>query len=269
MGRFIFLAILFVAAPLFVAVANAHDFWLAPQTNSETPEQTSIALLVGHSGEKQPWAVRSGRIETVLHILGDDRADMTAKTRASIDLNGAMFDVETKTAGTHIIALESNDAFITLKAKKFNLYVEEEGLTTIRDHREKQNLQSRQGREFYSRRAKALIQVGDIETDVTKPLGHTLEIVPLVHPRSLRGNEAMPIRVLYNGAPAPGLIVDLESLTDGTISEINVTTDEAGEALLPLIKEGQWKVDVVWGEPIDHPKAEYRTVFASLTFGYD
>ena len=85
--------------------------------------------------------------------------------------------------GTHLIALESYQQPISLKAEKFNAYIKEDGLTQAIDYRTQNKATGTPGREIYSRRAKVLLQVGDAPSDqVLRPIGQTLEIVPLRNP---------------------------------------------------------------------------------------
>jgi len=68
--------------------------------------------------------------------------------------------------------------------------------------------EDRDGREIYSRRGKALVQIGDVGTDtdyVTQPLGLTLEIVPVENPYSLAPNSPMTSKIYYRGLPMKGV----------------------------------------------------------------
>ena len=121
---------------------------------------------------------------------------------------------------------------------------------------------------LYSRRAKALVQVGAQATDtVSQPIGQTLEIVPERNPYLVKPGEPLRVVVWFHGSPLPGASVVLESLGAGATHGTPALTDSRGSASWPLPSKGDWKVNVVWSYPIDDPRADYETIFCSLTFG--
>jgi uncharacterized GH25 family protein len=257
------------AAALAATNADAHDFWLSvgEYRQEAQPSSVDVSLLIGHAGEKAPWGGGADRIVRAQIAENGKKRSL----RASIDQYNseqAAFQFDGLVEGTHILRLDTNDAFIELPAKKFDAYVAEEGLTEIAVHRSGPNAADMPGRELYSRNAKAIVQVGAEYTGVSRRLGQTLELVPLKNPYALPPGEDLPIAVYYKGARAAGVSVHLESLSLSIVPEVTRISNENGVASFPVPRKGAWKIDAVWGEPADDERADYRTVFSSLTFGY-
>lgn len=62
--------------------------------------------------------------------------------------------------------------------------------------------------------------------------------------------------------------MSLESLDDAGAPAITLITNARGEASFGFSKAGRWKLNCVWSAPIEGVRAEYETIFSSLTFGY-
>jgi uncharacterized GH25 family protein len=258
-----------VAFGLAPSVAQAHDFWMdfGSRWRAAPNETLTLRFFVGHGAELEDWNFRRERIVAFRRHAGDMAKDISS---ALVDKSagapaGAALALEDE--GSHLIAFETNEVRSELEPAKFEAYLREEGLAAALAARK--GRETTPGREVYSRRAKAIVQVGDAATDtVSMPVGHTLEIVPERNPLMLGGAEPLPVRVLFNGAPLSGASVHLESLAVGLMPEQTKVTDGNGRAAFAFPHNGAWKLDVVWSVPIDNPEAEFRTVFASLTFSY-
>ena len=74
-----------------------------------------------------------------------------------------------------------------------------------------------------------------------------------------------------DGAPLAGASVVLEPLDGKPAHGTPVITDAQGLARFAAPPggrfAGRWRANVVWTQPISHPRAEFDTVFSSLTFG--
>ena len=172
-----------------------------------------------------------------------------------------------------MVAMQSNHASSELAAAKFNDFLKEEGLTPAIEHRQRTGANGKMGRELYSRRAKALVQVGKADprakSAATDRMGMTLEIVPERNPYTLRPAEKLPLLVLYEGKPLAGALVKLTRLEADAKPMAMQRTDASGRAAFAFPRKGKWQANVVWTKPIEgNPKADYETVFSSLAFGY-
>lgn len=256
--------------------ALAHDFWLSLDRWTHDGESAAVEaeFLVGHAGDQTNWTLRPEREVALVAIGPSGRTEHTesliyptaaAKAGAALTLQGE---------GLHIIAFETDHAFSDLPAEKFNAYLVEEGLTPAIDHRRTKNGNGLPGREAYSRRAKALVRIGNAEGAAPEATGQTLEIVALDNPYMLGVGAPLRLRIDYQGAPLAGASVTLQSLTAGLVPERRVTTDSNGVAAFSLPRSGAWMANVVWTRPVAKgeiaafPEAEFETIFSSLTFGY-
>lgn len=263
-------AALSLALAFAPAQAQAHDFWMdfGSGWRAEPGEALTMRFLVGHLGEEEDWNFRRerivhfqraapGRPVDLSAMLVDKTADAPGGARVAFD-----------SAGSQLLAFETNEVASELPAEKFNAYARAEGLARVIAAR-RGGRESDPGREVYSRRAKAIVQIGPVATDtVSLALGHTLEIVPEKNPLMLEPGEPLPVRVLWRGEPLAGALVHLQALSDGHSPEVAKVSDATGRASFELPRRGAWKLDTVWSEPIDDPHAEFRTVFASLSFGF-
>src|SRR5690349_10990746 len=118
-------------------IAQAHEFWLEPlKFFFAVGEKAVINFKVGENFVGEPWDLKKHRIEK-LEIHHDTK---------SIDLRESVnegeknnLQVALNELGTHLIVMQSNNAFIELEAEKFNKYLKEDGLDDIYSLREKSN----------------------------------------------------------------------------------------------------------------------------------
>ena len=252
--------------------AVAHDFWLQPRYPwLPINGATTMSIQVGHGAMRQPSPLTLDRI-TLLRTIGPNGA---------VDLKNTLLGgqgvfnspVAFGASGTYVVVLETNHANSVLPAIRFNDYLKFEGLTPALQLRAMTKTSDAPGREIYSRRAKALVQVGTptskSDREVTRPVGMTFEIVPEMNPYTMGLNDPLPVRVYYEGRPLPGALVMLTNLEfDGHPLETHLS-DASGRATFHFPHIGTWLVNVLWTRPIKGiPDADFDTTFSSLTFGY-
>ncbi len=264
--RLLCLSMALVAAPVL-----GHDFWIQPvrfQTAVGSP--FPMTFQVGHAAARQRWGA-SERIVLVQDLVNRTRRDLRSAVRTAgpADLV-ASFAVP----GLHVIAMQSNYALSDLPAIRFNDYAKVEGLAAVLARRSAIGATNANGRERYSRRAKALVQVGPQagldQSLATRPIGLKLEIVPDRNPYALGPTRMLPVHVLYNGRPLANATVKLTNLDFDARPLETAVTDRAGRVSFRVPGNGQWLVNVLWSVPIKgDPNADYDTTFSSLTFGYD
>jgi uncharacterized GH25 family protein len=251
---------------------QAHDMWLQPRSFGQPDSGPSaVAFQVGHGADRQRWAVAIDRV-AVLRSIGPRGV---VNQKGVLKPGGLAQDVQFSLlgAGTHILVLQSLHAQSDLPAARFNDYLKQEGLTSAVVARAKAGSAMTPGREIYSRRAKALIQVGSpteaAQVHVTQPVGLSLEIVPEVNPYGLRAAAALPIRVIFEGRPLSGALVKLTNLEFDSRPAESHLTDGKGRAVFQAPRNGVWLLNVVWTKPISgNRRAEFETTFSSLTFGF-
>lgn len=245
---------------------QSRDFWL-PRAGT-----VPISILVGHGKDRENWGIRGDKIVRLRTIAPDgSSADLTPLVKRSSTAQA--IPLRFAAPGTHMVVMESNHSPSDLAAPKFNEFLKEEGLTPAIEHRERTGATGNRGRELFSRRAKALVQVGKArpaaKSPVTSQLGLTLEIVPERSPYLLGSGEALPVRVFYEGKPLAGALVKLTNLDADEKPLSKQLTDASGRARFSVPRKGKWLLNVIWTKPISgNPKAEFETVFSSLAFGY-
>ncbi|MEO7411658.1 MAG: DUF4198 domain-containing protein [Sphingomicrobium sp.] len=258
------LGLLMAAAP-----AVGHDFWIQPirfQVDPGTP--IAATFQVGHGKFRDRWN-NNQRIVALNDFLRGVPRDLRPQLR-----NGASYDLATSGAapGLHVIAMQSNYATSELPAIRFNDYAREEGLAPILAARKAGGNNNAPGRERYSRRAKALVQVGPVTASnqafATRAIGLKLEIIPDLNPYALGANRMLPVHVLYEGRRLPNATVKLTNLGADERPVAIAVTDRAGRARFRIPTSGAWLINVIWSEPVRDPNVEFDTTFSSLTFGY-
>src|SRR6188508_2754943 len=154
---------------IFISSLSAHEFWLDPDKFIyKRAEKVNIRFLVGENFDGEIWKGNNERIKSLKLYYGGVSDDLTpVVTEAGGDsIEYFMID-----EGTNLIAFNSNNAFIELEPGKFNAYLEEDGLLNALEYRKKNNEMGCNGREFYQRCAKTLLQVGKAKDQtVTKNL---------------------------------------------------------------------------------------------------
>ena len=260
------------AALTFCLPAHAHDFWLGPHSyHLDKAGVVPVSIMVGHPVDRARWALDPHRV-TSLKSFGPDGVSDHQSRMKTLTPNGDLL-ITLPGDGTHILTIETTSSVSLLAAEKFNAYLEEEGLTPIKTARKKSNSEDHDGREIYSRRGKALVQVGPVNAHtsdaVTRPLGMTLEIVPHQNPYRLETGAPLVSKVYYRGEAVEGVTIGLISLdTDRGLVEIQ-KTDAHGDVSFDRPVKGNWMLHAVWSDQLeDTVRGDYDTVFSSLSFGF-
>ncbi len=258
-------------AMVLPAAAAAHSFWLQPADFSpEQGEDLLIEFKIGDvgadSGEAADWGLYWERIAS-LRLYGPDGViDQQRAVRITADGEAGSAVVTAPGQGTYVLGFESNPNVSVLEADRFNRYLNHAGLTAITAHREASGKTGDSGSELYVRRAKTILQVGDVQTrNVTKPIGQLLEIVPTENPFSMGEGEQLPMLVLWRGEPLAGAVFEASAL-DGSREMEAYETDADGVVVIPYQPGSAMLYAVVWGVPAPNDRrADYFTVFSSLT----
>ena len=257
---------LLASTPVF-----AHDFWLQPvRFIMAAPAAVPMLIYVGHGAARERWGVGIDRVVQFKSSGPDGLIDR----KPNLTLDGPQVDavVPLGKRGSYVMAFQSLASVSDLPFLRFNDYVATEGLTPIAANRDRTGTQKANGRELYSRRAKAIVQIGPVDAEgtarVTRPIGLSLEIVPERHPLLLKQGEKLPVRVLFNRRPLGGALVKLTDLDADAVAVATMKTDASGRASFIIPHKGKWQFNIVWAEVISgNPAADYATTFSSLTFG--
>jgi len=251
---------------------GAHDFWVQPGAYWMAPGvATSLTLLVGHGPDRQRSAIPVRRI---MRFEAVGPRGTKTNLLPSLQTGGPDDDtVVFQQPGTYLLVLQTDAAaYSLLPAIRFNDYLRIEGLTPALVFRERMHRTKADGSEAYSRQAKTIIRVGtepDPGPSVTRPLGLPLEIVPDVDPYRESYPKELPVHVFYHGRPLSGALVKLTNLrNDANPTEVHLT-DQKGQAVFNMSRDGDWLLNVIWTEVAPASSdADFHTSFSSLSFGF-
>jgi uncharacterized GH25 family protein len=253
------------------ASVSAHDFWVQPQTFTlPGAGTTTMSLQVGHGIARQKslmTADRVTRFDSFSHAGHVDRRKELRLGDANVDTTMTF-----PKTGLQLVVFETNGTYSELPGIRFNDYLKAEGLTPALTIRTNAKTLGDPGRELYSRRCKSLIQVGPYarsdDAIATKAVGMSLEIVPEINPYAPSFTGDLPLRVYYYGKPLSGATVMVNNLDfDGRPLE-TALTDASGRVKFHIPRNGFWQLNVIWTRPITDPKADFETMFSSLTLGF-
>lgn len=254
---------------LIAMPAVAHDFWVQPrQFSLANPGPALLTMFVGHGAARDRWGVDSDHVVLFRTIGPDGMIDRKADLR----LGSAGFDALVPLAkpGAYLVVLQSTETPSQLPFLRFNDYVKTEGITPIIATRQRLGLEKTDGREVYSRRAKAIVQVGPVDAAsiarVTRPTRLLLEIVPGKHPQALGTDRMMPVQVLFHNRPLAGALVKITDLAADAEPVATQRTDKDGRTSFRIPRTGKWQMNVVWSVPGGGRDPLFRTTFSSLTF---
>lgn len=257
-----------------VSLTAAHDFWVQPSQYWVAPTlPVSVTLQVGHGEFRQRSPIALQRI-TKFQAVAPQGTSIDLHDRLRLGEATEDGDFTLRAPGLYVLVLQTDDrAQSHLPAARFNDYVRVEGLTPALDYRMRLNRMETDGSERYSRCAKSLVQVGpagaETQSQVNKPVGLPLEIVPEVNPYGMRRSTSLPVVVFYAGQPLAGALVKLTDLKDDARPLEMHVTDQDGRASFTMPSSGTWLLNVIWTRALPaSEETEFETVFSSLSFGF-
>jgi len=262
MKGFFTLTILVLASLL----ASAHEFWLQPKKyRYKTGEEVKIDFMVGESFTGEFWDLNRHKAEQLELYRVSGVKDLVKEVKST---KGNNLTVKADQEGTYLLAMQSNAAFIEMAGMEFNEYLKEDGLDNILAERTKLNQLEKPSKEFYSRYAKLMVQVGE-KTDDTykKKIGLRYEIVPDQNPYTLKTGDHLQCKVYYEGKPAAHTLVKVWSRINNTTFLQNIYTENDGSIRFPISTSGSWMVSSVKMIKSEKEGADYHSLWASLVFG--
>ncbi len=259
--------LVFAAASLL----DAHDLFLKPARFFVAPnDSVRIDVLNGTFTSSEAPVARE-RIRE-LSLLGPDGLVHPPTEAWTVAGKASQWRVGVGRSGTYVLGVSVLPRALTLEAKEFNSYLEEDGLPDVLADRRSRGELAKPARERYSKHVKTLIQVGDQRSDgIDVPFGHAAEIVPMANPYRLRAGGVLPVRALVDGQPMPNQVVLSGGRTarGRNIPERSVRTDRSGVARITLRVPGVWYVKFIRMRRVD-PAAgdsvDYESKWATLTF---
>ncbi len=270
-------------SPIVLVIAatagiSAHEFWVSAQSWRVMPGQRATILV--SVGDRFPIAssfTAPERVESVRLVGPAGEISVTPPFGRERNSLAASVQVPT-TPGTYIGVVTIKPRFIEIKAPDFETYLGHEGLDAVIAERARAGESLKAGRERYSRYGKTLIRAGDgaEAAHVTRPVGLTIELVPLADPTRLKPGDRCRVRLLFEGKPVAGAQVG------ATYASAKVRPDEwplrertnaQGEVEFTLNDSGPWLIRSVHmvrrtGETAADA-ADWESYWASLSFALD
>jgi uncharacterized GH25 family protein len=134
----------------------------------------------------------------------------------------------------------------------------------------KTQVQDAESCSYSAKFAKAIVNVGNAHGDVSKPVGQTLELVPLMNPADVKPGGVLPVQILYDGNPLPKTQVFATfagfSKDAGSFAFAG-RSDKDGKVNLQVWSAGQWLL--LAKHELDHPnpnECDKLSYGAALTF---
>ena len=264
-------AFCFALALLASAGVRAHDFWIDPSSFRPAPGQrVLVRLRVGQKFKGDPVPRDLSLLRRFSLFAGSAGGAGAAGGETPVPgVAGAEpAGFATVTApGLNLITYASGRSSVELDAAKFETYLADEGLETIKAQRAKKGQTAAPAKEVFSRYAKSYLAVGGAGgPGYDRVLGLTLELVPEKDPTALTAGADLPVRLLYLGKPLPGVLVAAFT-RDRPDARVTTRTDAAGRARLRLDHPGVWLVKAVHMIPAPADAgADWESFWASLTF---
>jgi len=246
-------------------LAQSHEFWLQPKKyRYQVGEEMIVDFRVGENFQGEFWNLQRHKVKRLEMVNRTATENLQNKVK---ETEGKNISFKFAKQGTHLLVMESNDAYIELEADKFNAYLKEDGLENILDERTKASTLDKASREYYSRFAKLLVQSGDIKDDVYKKnVGSRLEIIPDQNPYAITSGDYLQCQVLFEGKPNAHQLVKVWSFAGNRIFLQNIYTENDGTIKFPLSSKGPWMVSTVKMIHSEKEGADYRSLWASLVF---
>ncbi len=250
------------ASPL----ASAHSLWLnateySPKYKEGRGATSKVYMGWGHHLPVDDF-IRPGAVDEYV-VVGPDGKRETVKPQPYGFLET---EVSFKRQGLYTVAVAKNPSHYTTyyddKGKIQHVGAPKTGYSNI--------VKSLYAQQY----TKTLIKVGNVaDGTVAKPVGHNLEIVPLVNPYALNGGygQVLPVKVLFNGKPAQScrIFATYTGFSPKDDSAYSTTTDSEGIARIRLTHWGVWmlKANIKEEAPSDLSHlANEISYSATLTF---
>lgn len=242
----------------------AHEFWLVPSKfRPAVKEIVSIKTLVGdgYVGESRP------RDPTKLEKFVLSTPEGEVKVMGKDGLDPAGF-VRIGTAGTYAMGYRSKNTRVVLAGEKFEKYLVEKGLDEAAAARKADGKTGEDGRERFSRCAKAIVCVGGTPSaGWDHAFGFPVELIPGADPYTLHAGESLSIKVMADGKPAENMLV--EGWVAGKAGlAVSGRTGKDGTVSFKLEQKGEWLFNAVKMTKVTEAGAdvEWESLWASLTF---
>jgi uncharacterized GH25 family protein len=248
-------------------ICQAHEFWLQPDKFLyRKGDVLKLTFMVGEDFTGERWDLKKHRLVRFDHHAGNYSNGLIETV---VPGEGSNLELKLESEGTHLIVMQSSNAFIELEADAFNAYLKEDGLDDIIQYRAKTNTQNKSAKEYYQRSAKLLVQVGTATDDTYgKRTGTPIEIIPVKNPYALKQGAEMKFEVVFEGKPLGYSLIKVWNRKDNRTTVQNIYTEKDGTFTTRLSNTGMWMVSCVKMVPAKEAGADWQSYWGSLVFGF-
>lgn len=254
----------------------AHEFWLLPQIfNYQAGQKVYVRFQVGENFTGENWHGDKDKMNLLSATSNNYQFNllpsMGTTAGDSVRLDTIIYP------GNYTITYHGKNSYIELEAKKFNAYLEEEGLLEALRYRKLAGQDTAVGRENYQRCAKTLIRIKSRmgKSDYLKtsfyvaPTDLPIDIVPLDNPYNLKQPGLISFNVYFqNRLLRTGKVMLWQRLNGKTTQ--TVLDVEAGIVKANINPAGTWMISLV--RMIQDPvkgSGYWQSYWGSLTWGYE
>jgi len=240
MKKILVTGLLGVLLPLGVL---AHDFWI--YSPNATP-------LMGKLGAKTTLFVGNGHLFPM-----DEEYNSKAKTQFKLHQPDGQEKVLGENLTGQIEILPKSGNYIVSAVTSpiiWTKYVNESGSKSWQSG-DKGSLKNIISSRQYNKFAKSIISTSDAKDEnYLKALGHSLEIIPLQNPNSVKTGEYLSIKVLFKGEPLEGaeILGTYAGFSNKGDFAYYTTTNNEGIAKIKINNQGSWILQTKFIE--DAPK---------------
>jgi uncharacterized GH25 family protein len=252
----------------FSILASSHEFWMQLQKFIfNKGEVAGIDFMVGENFQGERWNLKRHR---VVRLEQHTLAGLNTISLPTDTSRRPVLDVTLKNEGTHLIVMQSNNAYLELEAEKFNAYLKEDGLEDIINHRTTTNTLDKPSREHYQRNTKLLLKCGATPDETySKEIGLPLEIIPVTDPYKTKQGDELKFKILFEGKAHGFSLVKVWHKTEGRTFMQNVYTDKDGIISTRVSGKGAWMISCVKMIASTNPESDWQSYWGSLVFGIE
>jgi Domain of unknown function (DUF4198) len=247
-----------IAASLLAATPLlAHEFWFEPVTTPLKAGDTArLDLRVGEFFEGESLGFSAPQTVTLRQYTASGSKDLRGLLPPPSRGAVATLNVPLPSAGSYLVAFDSQPNQITLPSGTFHAYLHDEGLDFIKTRREAAGTADKPGRERYRRHVKTLLRADGIassggaanaqaDTTYATRTRQQLEIVPSADPLALQPGDALSLQVFFDDKPLGGALLKAWHRKGGQTLIIRARTSADGTATVNLPYAGGWMISVV------------------------
>jgi len=180
---------------------------------------------------------------------------------------GVRVDVSSVTDTPAYLVVETPPIFIELAPRKFEGYLDHEGLTHVLEARQERGEAEVTGREIYSKHIKSALLGASGALEFSRiAVGLPVEIVPL----DAKAGREFRVRILVHGVATASMPLRVSYRAEGAEKpeeDVVLRSDESGEAQICVNRPGLWRLHTIFMERhANATEADWRSEWASLTF---